>query len=108
MKRMSVPRCPKCDAEIHDLPQLSPEVESRIRELARFGDRTMMAIAEIRTVTDWNLDQCKAWVIHKGKPCPPGADAPCPYCGKPLRSEYAKQCRHCLRDWHDENNVRTL
>jgi HEAT repeat protein len=27
--------------------------------------------------------------------------APCPYCGQPLRTSIAKQCRHCLMDWHD-------
>ena len=30
--------------------------------------------------------------------------ASCPYCGSPLRTSFAKQCRHCLRDWHDANN----
>jgi hypothetical protein len=27
--------------------------------------------------------------------------APCPYCGQPLRTARAKQCRHCRREWHD-------
>lgn len=31
--------------------------------------------------------------------------APCPYCGKELRTPAAKQCRSCLMDWHDPNNV---
>ena len=26
---------------------------------------------------------------------------PCPYCGQPLRTAFAKQCRHCGTDWHD-------
>jgi hypothetical protein len=25
---------------------------------------------------------------------------PCPYCGQPLRTAKAKQCRHCGKDWH--------
>lgn len=30
---------------------------------------------------------------------------PCPYCGATLRTRNAKQCRKCLRDWHDPGNV---
>jgi predicted Zn-ribbon and HTH transcriptional regulator len=29
--------------------------------------------------------------------------APCPYCGKPLRTKKAKQCPHCFNSWHNEN-----
>lgn len=25
---------------------------------------------------------------------------PCPFCGEPLRTPRARQCRHCGRDWH--------
>jgi hypothetical protein len=37
---------------------------------------------------------------------PPKAD--CPYCGSPLRSGTAKQCRFCRRDWHDPGQLRWL
>lgn len=33
---------------------------------------------------------------------------PCPYCGATLRTCNAKQCRKCLRDWHDPENVMRL
>lgn len=28
--------------------------------------------------------------------------AKCPYCGKTLRTDKAKQCMHCLKSWHDK------
>ena len=34
--------------------------------------------------------------------------APCPYCGKRLRTHLAKQCRHCAMDWHNPDNVISL
>ena len=36
------------------------------------------------------------------KPIEPG---PCPYCGEPLRSSKARQCRFCKMDWHDSQNI---
>jgi len=33
---------------------------------------------------------------------------PCPYCGGMLRTQQAKQCRHCGRDWHDPDQVTDL
>jgi hypothetical protein len=107
-RRMSFPKCPKCNAEIRELPALEPGVETRIRELARPGRHPIMAMAELRAATGWDLAKCKAWVVHQGKPCPPTETAPCPYCAKPLRTKFAKQCRHCKRDWHDQNNLRML
>jgi hypothetical protein len=38
-----------------------------------------------------------------GKGNQPGP--PCPYCGAPLRTPAAKQCRQCGTDWHDPSNV---
>ena len=32
----------------------------------------------------------------------------CPFCDGELRSPEATQCRHCKRDWHDPNNIKTL
>jgi hypothetical protein len=30
---------------------------------------------------------------------------PCPWCGKPLKTEKAQQCFECGMDWHDPANV---
>lgn len=34
--------------------------------------------------------------------------APCPFCGSPLRTQSAKQCRYCMRDWHEPNQIVSL
>jgi hypothetical protein len=34
--------------------------------------------------------------------------SPCPFCGKPLPTNRAKQCPHCGADWHDPQNVKQL
>jgi hypothetical protein len=42
-------------------------------------------------------------------PAPPLFDpprpGPCPYCGEPLRTAIARQCRFCKMDWHDPHHV---
>lgn len=49
------------------------------------------------------LGWAKLWVTHDERPeLDQKATAPCPYCGKPLRTPAAKQCRFRGRDWHDQ------
>ncbi len=33
---------------------------------------------------------------------------PCPFCGRPLVTPRARQCRFCKMDWHDPSNPRKL
>lgn len=45
---------------------------------------------------------------HKPLPPPlfnPAKPGPCPYCGEPLRTSKARQCRFCKMDWHDAQNI---
>jgi len=35
----------------------------------------------------------------------PPKPGPCPYCGEPLRTSIARQCRFCKMDWHDPQAV---
>ena len=52
-----------------------------------------------REVTLYNL-------VTVERPSEQRADGvPCPYCGEPLRTAFAKQCRRCGMDWHDPTNV---
>jgi hypothetical protein len=100
--------CPRCRTVIPQFKDLSEHDESHIRQMIR-EDRRMMAIAELRDATGCPLRWAKIWVYHEGRPKPlENETAPCPYCGMPLRTSLAKQCRHCRRDWHDAENVAPL
>ena len=100
--------CHRCNAIIPQFKDLSYRDESRIRQTIR-ENRRMMAIAELRAASGCSLPWAKLWVYHEGRPkALEDETAPCPYCRMPLRTSLAKQCRHCLRDWHDANNVLIL
>ena len=100
--------CHRCKVTIPQFKDLSDLDESRIRQTIR-ENRRMMAIAELRAATGCSLPWAKIWVYHEGRPkALEDETASCPYCGWPLRTSLAKQCRHCLRDWHDAKNIRSL
>lgn len=99
--------CPKCQTRIPQFADLSESDEARIRKLIR-SDRKVMAMKELETATGCNRRWSKIWVIHAGSPSPEYLGPPCPYCGKPLRTSLAKQCPHCLMDWHEPDNPRSL
>jgi hypothetical protein len=99
------PLCPHCDKRIPQFADLSEQDERRVRELIRSG-RPLMAISELRAATGSPLPWAKLWVEHEGRPQRIyGVTPPCPYCSMPLRTQLAKQCRFCRRDWHDPENV---
>jgi hypothetical protein len=100
--------CDRCKTKIPQFKDLSESDESRIRQMIR-ENRRMMAMVELRAATGCPLRWAKIWVIHEGRPKPfENETAPCPYCGMPLRTSLAKQCRYCRRDWHDSESVVTL
>jgi hypothetical protein len=98
--------CHECGAIIPVFEELVEADERRIRYLIRDG-RPLMAMAELRAATGCSLPWAKLWVQHEGKPKPADGPASCPYCGEPLRTSLAKQCRFCRRDWHDPGYVVT-
>jgi hypothetical protein len=102
------PLCPHCNRRIPQFAELSEADERRVRELIR-QFRRLMAIAELRAATGCPVGWAQLWVEHAGRPKPDREKpAPCPYCGMPLRSSLAKQCRQCGRDWHDPQRLRWL
>ena len=81
-----------------ELPQID---EERIREQIRCG-QVISAIKDVRQITGLSLAEAKFWVDHSGELIGRGVQAGvCPHCGGDLRTDMAKHCRFCLRDWHD-------
>lgn len=99
--------CPKCRVVIPQFADLTEKDEARLRSLICEG-RKMMAMAELRSLTLCPVLWAKIWVHHAGRADAVGTVAPCPYCGKPLRTALAKQCLHCNMDWHDPNHPKKL
>jgi hypothetical protein len=93
--------CHHCGHRIPQFKEWAANDEERVRGLIREG-RRLMAISELRASTGCPVLWADLWVAHDGRAQPAEEGiAPCPFCGMPLRTSLAKQCRHCLRDWHD-------
>ena len=91
--------------ENEKLESLDPELEAELKVMMAKG-LTISAIKRLREATGCGLADAKTWVdrtLVKDKRRP--ADKPCPYCGKPLRTDLARQCFECGADWHDAGNV---
>jgi hypothetical protein len=96
------PLCPHCNRHIPQFADLSQDDEARIRQLIR-NNRLLMAVQELQTATGCPVAWAKIWVEHAGRPKIVWDEAkPCPYCGKPLRTSLAKQCRFCLKRWDED------
>jgi hypothetical protein len=70
------------------------------RTTSDLGDDVFLDAMHLKHVVDGREITLYNAVDHKK---PPPAD--CPYCGQPLRTAKAKQCRACGTDWHDPENI---
>jgi hypothetical protein len=100
-------KCAHCGALAPDFVELSERNAEELRALIRQSH--LRAHKRLRELTGCSHAWAKLWVVHEGR----AQDrffgtGPCLYCGEPLRSVSAQQCRFCLRDWHDPHNIRQL
>jgi hypothetical protein len=90
------------------LGPISPDLESELVALMREG-RTIEAIKRLRAATGASLAESKGWVDerlqHITMSPPRWTGPPCPYCGKDLPTDQARQCFECGMDWHDPSCV---
>lgn len=95
------------------LEDLSEEEIKKFEEMVL--NEPIQAIKELKDLTGCSLSEGKKWVDDKReekateyyrKHIEPLL--PCPYCGEKRRTPLAKQCRFCLRDWHDESELKWL
>ena len=99
--------CPACRVLIPRFADLTPEREAKL--LALIEDRKTFEAR--RTLEGWTGCSgafSKIWVVHAGQPSPKPEVGICPYCEGELRTPKARQCQHCLMDWHDPDNPRQL
>jgi hypothetical protein len=94
------PLCTTCGSRIPQFDELVGEPELRVLRLIKAG-RNIEALKELQRITGCSLAWAKLWVAHRGEPeGERSPTAPCPHCGRPLRTPRARQCRFCRRDWH--------
>src|ERR1044071_3109263 len=97
------PVCPRCGAHIPQFAELNDADKFRIKMLI-LNNQKILAIEELKAATGCSTRWAKIWVLHSGETSAINMSVPCPYCGKALRTALAKQCPHCLMDWHNEEN----
>ena len=88
------------------LENLSDEARHKIEKLVL--EKPNKAILDLERITGCSKLEAKTWVDKKREEAYIATIPPCPYCGERLRTPVAKQCRFCLLDWHDENNLAFL
>lgn len=98
--------CLKCGSHIPHFKDISKEGEERLRKLGETN--ALLAMKELRRLTGCPMGFWKIWWLHPNGSAHEDPSAPCPFCGQPLRTSEAKQCRHCRRDWHDPENITFL
>jgi hypothetical protein len=86
---------------------IPPHLESELLALIAEG-RTVSAIKLLRTATNASLSECIKWVEERIRRLDGiqrrSNGPPCPYCGKALRTDKARQCFECGVDWHKSSS----
>jgi hypothetical protein len=98
--------CLKCGSYIPQFEDINKEDDDRLQRLRETRDTR--AISELIRLTGCPVSFAKIWWLHPHGSAHEDRSTPCPFCGQPLRTSEAKQCRYCKRDWHDPDNITSL
>jgi hypothetical protein len=99
------PFCERCQVHLPQFADLTTSQDAALRVLA--SQSGLEAMKELRRLTACDDGWAKIWLLHPNGPQPaiPHQEMPCPYCGKLLCTDRAKQCLSCGMDWHNPDNV---
>lgn len=92
------------DEKIFD--KISPKDNERLIKMVL--EKPIQAVWELRNMTGCSLSEGLMWLDKIREKIRQENLPHCPYCGEKLRTSLAKQCRFCLRNWHDENDAKYL
>jgi hypothetical protein len=82
---------------------LDPAVEAQVVDLLREGKTPHIQV--VKTIIEragCTVGDAFGWLYSYYYRQERLRAKPCPYCGKPLRTNEAKQCFECGADWHGE------
>jgi hypothetical protein len=92
--------CAECALHVPEFEELTETSRLELLKLIDKGER-LRAMRRLLELTGCPLDWAKVWVHHSGRAkTEDTSHPPCPFCGEPLRTPRARQCRHCGQDWH--------
>ncbi len=85
---------------------VTEKIERILRHTLR-QEGPLSAVKVMSQLTGCNIGEAKEWITNCEEEYR-ASKSGCPYCGRRMRSPEAKQCRRCMRDWHDEANILRL
>jgi transcription initiation factor IIE alpha subunit len=80
--------------------EIDPHLDSELRNMLENHERNALVIKRLHDEAGYSFQEAMQWVGDYSA----SQVKPCPHCGKPLRTDAARQCFECGKDWHHERH----